>query len=219
MIHPRYKAVLFDFDGTLADTSEGIFKSLQYAFEADGKPSPDLATLRKFIGPPIYDSFRTLFGYPEEKINFMVRKYRERYREKGWREARIYEGIPALLRTLYENGVSIATASSKPTPYIEQILREQGLFEYMNYIGGTRFDEKHVEKAAIIRDAMRHLDAAPVETVMVGDRLYDILGAKAAGIPCIAVLYGFGSCEEFEKYDADFVAETPADVQKLLFED
>ena len=85
---PRYKAVLFDFDGTLADTSEGIFKSLQYAFEADGKPSPPLSTLRKFIGPPIYDSFQTLFGYPDDKIGFMIEKYRERYRARGWREAR-----------------------------------------------------------------------------------------------------------------------------------
>lgn len=149
----------------------------------------------------------------------MIEKYRERYREKGWREARIYDSIPQLLRTLRENGVKTATASSKPTPYIEQILREQGLFEYMNYIGGTRFDEKHADKAAIIRDAMQALGVAKADTIMVGDRLYDICGAKAAGIPCIAVLYGFGSRKEFEEYGADFIAETPADMQNLLFED
>lgn len=215
----RYKAVLFDFDGTLADTSEGIFKSLQYAFEADGKPSPPLSTLRKFIGPPIYDSFQTLFGYPDDKIGFMVEKYRERYRERGWREARVYDGIPELLRTLRESGVKTATASSKPTPYIEQILREQGLIQYVDYVGGASFDEKSADKAEIMRNAMRALGVSSADTVMVGDRLYDICGAKAAGLPCIAVLYGFGSRKEFEEYGADHTAETPADVQKLIFED
>ncbi len=216
---PRYRAVLFDFDGTLFDTSEGIFESLRYAFACDGKAPPDDAVLRKFVGPPIYESFKTLFGYPDEKIDFMVEKYRERYRESGWRAVRVYDGVPALLGTLSACGVKIATASSKPVAYIEQILREQGLLPLFDYLGGTQFDDRHTSKTDVIKNTMRALGEPAQACVMVGDRLYDIRGAKGAGVPCIAVLYGFGSRAEFEAYGADYIAETPADAEKLFFEE
>lgn len=218
-MHTRFKAVLFDFDGTLVDSSEGIFKSLIYAFEADGKPAPDPATLRKFIGPPIYDSFKTLFGYTDDKIDFMIEKYRERYRTVGWHEARVYAGIPELLRALHENGIKMATASSKPTPFIRQIVEEQGLLSYFDYLGGTKFDNISSNKTEILENAMRELGVSPEETVMVGDRLFDIRGAQGAGIPCIAVLYGFGSRAEFEEYGADYIVETPQDVFDLIVEE
>lgn len=218
-MHTRFKAVLFDFDGTLVDSSEGIFKSLIYAFEKDGKPAPDGATLRKFVGPPIYDSFKTMFGYTDDKIDFMIEKYRERYREIGWRETRVYDGIPELLRQLRENGIKMATASSKPTPFIRQIVEEQGLLSYFDYLGGTEFDNISSNKTEILKNAMQNLGVSPEETVMVGDRLFDIRGAKGAGIPCIAVLYGFGSRAEFEEYGADYIAETPQDVYDLIVEE
>lgn len=211
------KAVLFDFDGTLVDSSEGIYKSLMYAFRADGKPIPDEATLRKFIGPPIYDSFKNLFGYGEDKIDFMVHKYRERYRARGYREVQVYDGIPALLARLHQNGIKIATASSKPTVFIEKILEERNLLSYFDYLGGTEFDNISSDKTAIMQSAMRALSVSPQETVMVGDRLYDIRGAKGASVPCIAVLYGFGSREEFEEYGADYIVRTPKEIETLLF--
>ncbi len=211
------KAVLFDFDGTLADSSEGIFKSLIYAFECDGKPAPAESTLRKFIGPPIYDSFKNLFGYTDGKIDFMIEKYRERYREKGYLETRIYDGIPELLCTLREKGIKIATASSKPTVFIEQILKEHGLYGYFDYIGGTQFDNISADKAAVLQSAMDALGVTARETVMVGDRLFDIRGAKGVGVPCIAVLYGFGSREEFVEYGAEYIVETPAQIETLIF--
>lgn len=215
----RYKAVLFDFDGTLVDSSEGIFKSLLYAFEQDGAAPPDVQTLRKFIGPPIYDSFKTLFGYPDDKIGFMIEKYRERYRAQGYREVQVYAGIPELLQRLHESGVRVATASSKPVVYIEKILCALGLRAYVDYVGGTQFENIASDKTGILKEAMQALNVSPQETVMVGDRLYDIRGAKGAGVPCIAVLYGFGSRAEFEAYGADYIAETPADAEKIIFED
>lgn len=213
---PDCKAVLFDFDGTLADSSEGIFKSLIYAFQCDGKPAPDGATLRKFIGPPIYDSFKTLFGYTDGKIDFMIEKYRERYRETGYLETKIYDGIPELLRALRENGIRVATASSKPTVFIEKILKVHGLYEYFDYVGGTQFDNISSDKSVILKNAMDALGVTAHETVMVGDRLFDIRGAKGVGVPCIAVLYGFGSREEFEKYGAEYIVETPAEIKSLI---
>ena len=158
------KAVLFDFDGTLVDSSEGIYKSLIYAFEADGKPIPDEATLRKFIGPPIYDSFKNLFGYKDEKI-----------------------------------------------------LEERNLLADFDYLGGTDFDNISSDKTVIMQNAMHALGVSPQETVMVGDRLFDIRGAKGAGVPCIAVLYGFGSREEFEEYGADYIVRTPQEIETLIF--
>lgn len=211
------KAVLFDFDGTLVDSSEGIFKSLIYAFQKDGKDAPDEATLRKFIGPPIYDSFKTLFGYADEKIDFMIEKYRERYRAVGYREVKVYAGIPELLRRLHENGIKIATASSKPTVFIKQILEEQGLLSYFDYLGGTQFDNISSDKTVILQNAMHILGVSPKETVMVGDRLYDIRGAKGALVPCIAVLYGFGSRAEFTQYGADYIAESAKEIENLIF--
>lgn len=211
------KAVLFDFDGTLVDSSEGIYKSLIYAFEADGKPIPDEATLRKFIGPPIYDSFKNLFGYKDEKIDWMIAKYRERYRTIGYREVEVYDGIPALLERLHQNGVKIATASSKPTVFIEKILEERNLLTYFDYLGGTDFDNISSDKTVIVQNAMHALGVSPQETVMVGDRLFDIRGAKGAGVPCIAVLYGFGSREEFEEYGADYIVRTPQEIETLIF--
>lgn len=213
---PDCKAVLFDFDGTLADSSEGIFKSLIYAFQCDGKPAPDEATLRKFIGPPIYDSFKNLFGYTDGKIDFMIEKYRERYRKTGYSETRIYDGIPELLCALREKGIKIATASSKPTVFIKQILEEHGLYGCFDYVGGTQFDNISSDKSAILQAAMDALGVSAQETVMVGDRLFDIRGAKGVGVPCIAVLYGFGSRAEFEEYGAEYIAQTPAEVKTLI---
>lgn len=213
---PDCKAVLFDFDGTLADSSEGIFKSLIYAFQCDGKPAPDEATLRKFIGPPIYDSFKNLFGYTDGKIDFMIKKYRERYRKTGYSETRIYDGIPELLCALREKGIKIATASSKPTVFIKQILEEHGLYGCFDYVGGTQFDNISSDKSAILQAAMDALGVSAQETVMVGDRLFDIRGAKGVGVPCIAVLYGFGSRAEFEEYGAEYIAQTPAEVKTLI---
>lgn len=211
------KAVLFDFDGTLVDSSEGIYKSLMYAFKADGKPIPDEATLRKFIGPPIYDSFKNLFGYKDEKIDWMIAKYRERYRAIGYREVEVYDGIPALLERLHQSGIKIATASSKPTVFIEKILKERNLLAYFDYLGGTDFDNISSDKTVIMQNAMDALGVSPQDTVMVGDRLYDIRGAKGASVPCIAVLYGFGSREEFLKYGADYIVSTPAEIENLIF--
>lgn len=212
----HFKTVLFDFDGTLFDSSEGIFKSLCYAFEADGKPMPSIDELRRFIGPPIYDSFKNFYGYPDDKIDFMVQKYRERYREKGIWESRVYEGIPQLLAALKRKGIRLGTASSKPVAFIEQLLKKHGLFDYFDYVGGVGFDEIHSDKTEIICGALNALGASKESAVMVGDRKFDIDGAKGAGIPCIAVLFGFGSREEFEAHRADYIVSNASEISEII---
>ena len=214
----NYDAVLFDFDGTLFDTSRGIFESLIYALKCAGSDEPDEATLRKFIGPPIYDSFLNLFHFDEDKIEFLISKYREHYSGGGLYELDIYDGIPELLKTLHENGVKIATASSKPKVFIEKILNKTGLIEYFDYIGGTTFDEKGATKTGILLGAIENLGCTDKSRViMVGDRKFDIIGAKGAGIATIAVLYGFGNRAEFEEYGAEFIVSDTKEIENIIF--
>ncbi len=214
----KFDFVLFDFDGTMVDSSKGIFKSLIYALKAAGHEEPDGATLRKFIGPPIYDSFKNLFGFPEEKIQFVISKYREDYSRDGIFELDIYDGIPELIKKLHENGVKVATASSKPTVFIERILKHIGLFDYIDYIGGTGFDEKGAGKTGILLNALEHLGCTDKSrAVMVGDRKFDIDGAKGAGIETIAVLYGFGSEAEFKEHGAEYIVKDTKEIENIIF--
>ena len=213
----KYETALFDFDGTMVDSSEGIFKSLIYALESGGYERPSDETLRKFIGPPIYDSFQKLFGFEDDEIQYMISKYRERYRGKGLEEVSVYPGIAQLLKTLKENGVKTATASSKPKVFIEKILASTGLDGYIDYVGGTQFDEKGASKTAILEDALLNLGCTDKsKAVMVGDRKFDIDGAKGAGIETIAVLYGFGSREEFEAHGAEYIVENTKEIEKII---
>ena len=138
----------------------------------------------------------------------MVEKYRERYRVKGLWESRAYDGIPELLKKLRDCGVKTATASSKPEQFIISILKKNNLYDYFDYVGGVTFDE--------IRSDKTQLGSSKNDAVMVGDRKFDIDGAKGAGIPCIAVLYGFGSLEEFREHKADYIVSTPAEIEKLI---
>ncbi|MBE6827019.1 MAG: HAD family hydrolase [Ruminococcaceae bacterium] len=216
----NFDYVLFDFDGTMVDSSEGIFKSLIYALESAGCEKPSDETLRKFIGPPIYDSFRDLFGFDEEMIGYMIKKYRERYRAKGLEEVSVYAGIPELFRTLKENGIKTATASSKPTEFIEKILKDKGLYDCVDYIGGTAFDEKDSGKTAILNRSLEALGCTDrSRAVMVGDRKYDIDGAKGAGIKTVAVLYGFGSEEEFRRHNAEYIVNDTKEIEKIILGD
>lgn len=212
----KFKYILFDFDGTLTDSSEGIFKSLTYAFESygHGTPSPDL--LKKFIGPPLHHSFTVFCGFDDKHSWEMTDKYRERYKVKGYLECRLYDGIPEMLKALKEKGYILATASSKPLRFVDQICENLDIKKYFDFLGGTEFDNTSESKATVVENAMKNIGASLDDTLMVGDRLFDIVGAHTVGIPCCAVLYGFGSQEEFEEYNAEYIIEKPMDIFNIL---
>ncbi len=213
----KYEVVLFDFDGTIVDSSEGIYNGLRYAFDVHNLPIPTDDVLKKFIGPPLIDSFREFTGMPDELGYQMVDSYRVYYNETGWKEVSVYDGIEAILKELKNAGVKIATASTKPTVFVERILQHIGLASYFDHFGGTDFSETPSTKTEIIEKGMALLSGTPENTLMVGDRKFDIIGAKEAGIPVAAVLYGFGSQAEFEAYKADFIAADMQDLETLLF--
>lgn len=212
----KFKYILFDFDGTLVDSSEGIFKSLTYAFEEMGHGTPSLELLRKFIGPPLHYSFTNFCGFSTEHAYEMTDKYRERYKVKGYLENRVYDGIPEMLEKLKNEGYILGTASSKPIKFIDDICTQRDIKKYFAHIGGTQFDNIKESKTVVIENAMASLGGDTDNTLMVGDRLFDIQGAHEAGIPCCAVLFGFGDRPEFEEYKAEYIIEKPSDIFDIL---
>ena len=151
----NYDAVLFDFDGTLADTGEGIFESVRYAVEALGKPP--------LSGPPIYDSFMNMLDLDHDQTEFAAMKYRERYAEGAMFSLRLYDGIPELLKKLRESGIKVSVASSKPCGFIERIVGHLGMREDFDYIAAPAGDDKPESKCELITSA----NEAGVESVGV----------------------------------------------------
>lgn len=210
--------VIFDFDGTVADTGEGILKSLQYSFTAMGDPAPDLSDLKKFIGPPVYYSYTHFYGISEDRVDLYIKKYRERYREKGIYESEVYPGLKELIASLKENNIRVGIASSKPENLIYSVSDYLGITQMFDAVVGVKSDNsKHSTKAGLIAQAMTELGAEDKNKVlMVGDRLFDIDGAHEAGVKCCAALWGYGNRAEFEEHNADFIAEQPKDIICLI---
>ena len=214
----NFDYVIFDFDGTVADTGEGILKSLQYSFVAMGDPAPELKDLKKFIGPPVYYSYTHFYGIPEERVDLYVKKYRERYREKGIYESKVYDGLVELINSLKENNIKVGIASSKPESLIHSVGDYLEITELFDAIVGVKTDNsKHSTKAGLITQAMTDLGATDKNKVlMVGDRCFDIDGAHEAGVKCCAALWGYGDEEEFKAHKADFIVKHPKEIKNLL---
>ena len=208
----NYDAVLFDFDGTLADTGEGIFESVRYAVEALGKPPLSDKQLRSFIGPPIYDSFMNMLDLDHDQTEFAAMKYRERYAEGAMFSLRLYDGIPELLKKLRESGIKVSVASSKPCGFIERIVGHLGMREDFDYIAAPAGDDKPESKCELITRAAKALGADRSRVLMVGDRRDDMQGARNCGLDAAAVLYGYGSREEAAPFAPVFMA---ADCKEL----
>ncbi|MCC8022280.1 MAG: HAD hydrolase-like protein [Clostridiales bacterium] len=214
-----YQTVLFDFDGTLCDTGEGVLKSAKYALDAFGIPAPGWEELRFFVGPPLIDSFQRYEGVGPEEAACLVEKYRERYRETGLLESRLYDGVPELLGELKENGVKLGLASSKPIAFIETLLDHFQIRSCFADVSGVGFAHVSAPKSEIIRAALRRLDCRRLESaVMVGDRYFDIDGANEAGVDSIGVLYGYGSGGEFAAHGATYTVSHARDIVPLVLE-
>ena len=215
----KYRYALFDLDGTVIDSGEGITKSTQYALSRMGIEEPDLNRLRAFVGPPLLDSFRDLYGMSEEKAMEAVDWYRERYSSKGLYECHPYEGIGELLEALQQEGRKLAVASSKPERFVREILEHFGIGQYFSEIVGATMDEKLSSKPDIIREVFRRgrlTQADKASVIMIGDRRYDIEGANETGLDSIGVYYGFAEPGELEKAGATYIAETVQDLADLF---
>ena len=193
-----YKAIFFDLDGTLTESGEGITKSVQYALEKLGKPEEDLDKLRVFIGPPLMEQFMKYADVDETEARRAVEYYRERYAVKGIFENRPYDGVENLLRELKGRGYILAVASSKPEYYVTKILDYFNLSSYFEVGVGSEMNGARTSKTEVIEEALKRLNMSDrrKEVLMVGDKEHDVLGARAAGLACVAVGYGYGTKEE-----------------------
>lgn len=214
------KYLLFDLDGTLTDPKIGITTCVQYALKSFGIEEPDLDKLEPFIGPPLKDSFMDFYGMDEAQAEEAVEKYRERFRDTGIFENKVYDGISAMLRLLQSKGMHMAVASSKPTVFVERILEHFHLDKYFEVVVGSELDGSRVNKDEIVQEALNRLfHYKPIQreqVYMIGDRKFDVEGAKAHRIESVAVAYGYGSMEELKEAKADYIVRSVEELQKFL---
>lgn len=209
----NYTHIFFDFDGTLMDTSEGIYESFDYALKKFGLEPLDHSEYDKMIGPPLVESFKTYFGFDEEKAQKGKDVYREYYTPIGLYQLKVYDGIPELLKKLYDGGKKLYVATSKPERFAKELLEKYNLSKYFTLIAGADIDETRVTKVEIINYALSVSGIEDKSSVlMVGDRLYDAKGAAQAGIDCQGILWGFGSHEELMEAGCIGTTKTPEEL-------
>ena len=208
------KAILFDLDGTLTDSGEGIINSVIPALEHYGIAIPSREELRVFVGPPLHDTFLR-FGVPADQLDNATEIYRSRYIPIGKFENAPYPGIPELLETLKAQGHKLFVATSKPEPMAVEILEHFDLARYFDRICGASMDTSRSSKEAVIAYLLEQNGSAE-NMVMVGDTKYDVIGAKAHGIPTIGVSWGYGEIDEMLEAGAAAIANTSQELLELL---
>ena len=211
------KFVVFDLDGTLLDTSDGVVESAQYAARMLGSPRLPREELLDFIGPPLTSSFPKHYGYDEAVTAEAIRIFREHYREGAIFLARPYDGIFELCRRLKESGIPMAVATNKLESMARLLLARFGFNAWCDPIYGSDPDGK-LSKADLIRKCIAAFGASPGEVTLIGDTVFDAEGAAAAGVHFLAVTYGFGFRSREDAADcADAgIADTPLEAAELL---
>jgi len=213
----KYKAVLFDFDGTFADTGRGVFSGVAYTVKKLGLEPLSQAALRAFIGPPLTDSFKLHLGLDEEEALSATDVFKEYYSAQGVYEFDVYDGITDIIENLRACGVKTGIASTKPKVFIEEILRKTGCDGYFDCISAP-VSEERVEKSELIANALNALGIEKEKAVMIGDRHFDIEGAIGAEVDSIGVTYGYGSEDELKKAGAAHVAGSAEEIGNILFD-
>lgn len=210
------KYILFDLDGTITDSQEGIKNSIEYALKYFNIEINDRSELDKYIGPPLRQSFMEFAGLSEKDSHTAMTKYREYYGPKGIFENRVYDGMEELLFSLKNKGKEIILATSKPWIYAEIILEHFNLKKYFDFVAGSELNGVRTKKADVIKYAVDKYKIPLSKAVMIGDREHDISGAKKNGLKTIGVLYGFGSREELTSAGADYIAENVENIWEYV---
>lgn len=212
--------LLFDLDGTLTDPKVGITSCVQYALHFCGIEEPDLDKLEPFIGPPLKDSFMNFYNMDEKQAEAAIEKYRERFSTIGMFENEVYPRIAGMLRRCKKHGAKLAVASSKPEIYVKEILKHFHLAKYFDVIVGSELDGRRTDKQEVVREALNQLfpdsDIDYDNTVMIGDRKYDIIGAKDNKVVSVGVSYGYGSMEELKAENPDYIVRSVWELEDLL---
>lgn len=218
-----YQYVFFDLDGTITEPEEGIINGVLYSLSRFGITVENRTSLYPYIGPPLRDSFREFHGLSEKEAEQAVLYYREYYSTQGIYQNGIMPGMEEAFRTLRAHGCHLYVATSKPELYAKQILEYLRLDGYFDIIAGSTFDKSRDTKAAVIEYLLTGI--APDQTkpsvsdiIMVGDRKFDVLGARTFGIETIGVLFGYGSKEELEACDCRYLAENAEEMVHIILQ-
>lgn len=212
----NYNPILFDLDGTLSDTGEGIINSVVYALNKYNIKVEDKQELFRFVGPPLHKSFESFYGFSPKKAQQAVEYYREYYAVKGIYENTVYNGVYSLLERLKADGKALAVATSKPEKFAKIVIESNNMSKYFSVVAGANLDGSRTKKADVIKYALNRLNTPNAVPVIVGDRCYDAVGAREAGIDSIGVLYGYGSIEEMRESQATYIAKTTEDIYRII---
>ncbi|MBQ7718020.1 MAG: HAD hydrolase-like protein [Clostridia bacterium] len=210
----KFDTILFDVDGTILNTCEGITKGVAYGIEKCGLPPLSFETRKRFIGPPLRESFMKYCGVSAQDAETVLKTYREYYSAKGMFECEPYDGIEELLQYMTDNGYTVYTATAKPVEYTSVMLEKFDLKKYFKEIIGASMDKSMDTKEKIIKAVLDREKTA--NAVMIGDTAYDVLGARENNVPTIAVTYGFGNREDLLNAKPDYIAETVEDIYKYI---
>lgn len=209
--------ILFDLDGTIIDPKIGITESVKYALDYFDIKVNNLSELYKFIGPPLKKSFMNYYGFNEKDAKKAVEKYRERFSKKGIYESVLYDGVIEILEYLKSKKKFICIATSKPLIFTKEILKYFNILKYFDFISASELNGSRSEKTEIIKYIIDENNINQLEKmIMIGDRCYDIIGAKENNIESIGVLYGYGNIEELEKSNANYIIKNIKDIKKLI---
>jgi len=210
------RLVLFDLDGTLIDSETGIVASTEYALAKLGAAIPPRAVLRTWIGPPLRATFPTVLGDDPQVIERAVALYRERFADVGWREHAVYPGIAQTVDALVVGGATLAVVTSKPDLYAGRIVASLPFGHRFDRVYSVHAGSAHSEKAEMIAEALADFAIAPQHAVMIGDRHFDIAGARANGVRGIGAAWGFGSVDELNAAGAHAIAHAPQELLALI---
>ena len=212
----KYNVIAFDLDGTLTNPERGLLCAFVYCFKKLGVPYESKESLKRYIGPPLYDEWQKDFGWTFEEASNAVEVFREYYNIYGWWDNEVYDGIDELLTTLKSQGKRLVVATSKPEVTAKKVLRHFGLDKYFDYIEGASMNGSQDLKWQILDRALTAVGAEKSEAILVGDRKYDAEGANICGIDSLGALWGHGSRDELEKAGFTYIASTPDAVVSLV---
>ena len=213
----KYKYLLWDLDGTIVNTFEGITKSFAYALGSFGINVTDLNDLKCVIGPPLLDAFMNFYNFSEKDAVLGVEKYRERYNRTYIEESSLYDGIKETIQKLSAAGYRHVLATAKPQHFADGLLSHYGLISEFHLVVGASLDKSRNNKIKVLEHIISTLGESDMaKLVMIGDREFDLLGSAHFGIDGIGVLYGFGSYEELSSSPHIYLAKDAKDLYNYL---
>ena len=213
----KYEVIAFDLDGTLTNPERGLVAGFRYAFDKLGIKYESRESLKRFIGPPLFDEWKLCFGLSDDECNETLRTFREFYDVFGWRENDLYPGVREMLEGLKASGKKLVVATSKPEKVANKVLRLFDLARYFDFISTATIDKKRDKKREVLEYALESIGSPDKSAcIMVGDRVYDAEGAKLVGIDSLGVLYGHGSRDEILGAGFNYVVNNPIEILDII---